>query len=43
VLTPQELGFYDQKMRYVVEPGEFRVWTGQSSEGGLEGRFEVRE
>src|SRR5213596_2240195 len=41
-LTPKELGLYDQRMRFVVEPGKFRVYVGGSSVGGLEGEFEVR-
>jgi beta-glucosidase len=41
VLTPAELGFYDREMRFVVEPGAFKVWVGTSSEGGLEGSFTV--
>jgi beta-glucosidase len=41
VLTPAELGFYDRDMRFVVEPGTFKVWVGNSSEGGLEGSFTV--
>ena len=41
-LTPNELGLYDQRMRFVVEPGKFRVYVGGSSVGGLEGEFEVR-
>jgi beta-glucosidase len=40
-LTPQELGFYDHRMRFVVELGEFRVTAGTSSVGGLEDWFEV--
>ena len=40
-LTPAELGFYDRAMRFVVEPGVFKVWVGNSSEGGLEGSFTV--
>jgi len=40
-LTPADLGLYDVRMKFVVEPGEFRVFVGTSSEGGLEGRFEV--
>lgn len=27
----QELGLWDIRMRYVVEPGEFRIWIGASS------------
>jgi beta-glucosidase len=36
-----ELGFHGPGMEYVVEPGEFRVWVGPSSEEGLEGGFAV--
>jgi beta-glucosidase len=41
VLTPAELGFYDAAMKWVVEPGAFRVRVGTSSVGGLQGSFEV--
>lgn len=37
------LGFHDRDMRFVVEPGAFRVWVGTSSEGGLEGTFTVAD
>jgi beta-glucosidase len=40
-LTPQHLGFYNREMRFVVEPGAFKVMVGTSSEGGLEAGFEV--
>ncbi len=30
-LTPALLGFYNREMRFVVEPGEFRVMVGTSS------------
>ena len=30
-LTPESLAFYDMKMNYVVEPGEFVIMTGSSS------------
>lgn len=40
-LGPEHLGFYDRQMRFVVEPGEFRVFVGASSVGGLEASFEV--
>jgi len=29
-------------MKFVVEPGKFRVYVGGSSVGGLEREFEVR-
>src|SRR5881227_370204 len=40
-LTPKELGLYNRDMKFVVEPGKFRVFVGGSSVGGLEGEFEV--
>jgi beta-glucosidase len=42
-LTPAELGFYNQDMRFVVEPGAFRVMAGTSSADPLmlEATFEV--
>ncbi|GBC83327.1 Beta-glucosidase BoGH3B [bacterium HR10] len=40
-LGPEHLGFYNREMRFVVEPGEFRVFVGTSSVGGLEASFEV--
>ena len=40
-LTPEQLGFYDRGMRFVVEPGTFRVTVGTSSVDGLEATFDV--
>jgi len=40
-LTAKELGLYNRDMKFVVEPGKFRVFVGGSSVGGLEGEFEV--
>src|SRR5262245_24129414 len=40
-LTSSELGFYNRENRFVVEPGEFKVFVGNSSEGGLEAGFIV--
>ena len=40
-LTSKELGLYNKDMKFVVEPGKFRVFVGGSSVGGLEGEFEV--
>ena len=37
----QRLGLYNQDMKFVVEPGWFRVYVGPSSVEGLESRFEV--
>ncbi|HEX8720817.1 MAG TPA: beta-glucosidase BglX [Pyrinomonadaceae bacterium] len=42
-LTPAELGFYNSEMRFVVEPGQFKVFAGRSSADPetLEASFEV--
>ncbi len=40
-LAPEQLGFYNREMKFVVEPGEFKVFVGNSSVGGLESGFEV--
>jgi beta-glucosidase len=40
-LTPKELGLYNKDMKFVVEPGKFRVFVGGSSVAGLEAEFEV--
>lgn len=40
-LGPRDLGFYDQKVEFVVEPGMFDVWVGTDSNADLHGEFEV--
>jgi beta-glucosidase len=40
-LTAEHLGFYNREMRYIVETGEFKVFVGNSSVGGLEASFAV--
>lgn len=41
-LRAADLGFYDREMRYVVEPGIFKVMVGRSSKDiQLEGVFEI--
>ena len=40
-IGPEDLGFHDREMRFVVEPGRFGVIVGTSSEGGLIGTFDV--
>jgi beta-glucosidase len=40
-LAPEHLGFYNREMRFLVEPGEFKVFVGNSSVGGLEVSFQV--
>jgi beta-glucosidase len=42
-LTSEHLGFYNRDMRFVVEPGEFKVFVSNSSEGGLESNFTVTQ
>lgn len=41
ILTDKELGFFDNNGNYLVEAGSFKIWVGGSSDGGLEGKFEV--
>jgi beta-glucosidase len=41
VLGPEQLGFWNREMRYVVEPGEFRVMVGSNSVDVIEAKFEV--
>ena len=42
-LTADQLAFWNREMRYVVEPGEFRVMVGSNSEDVIEAKFEVVE
>ncbi len=44
-LGAKQLGFYNRRLRFVVEPGTFQVFVGTNSadERGLESRFEVFE
>ena len=41
VLDREHLGFWNRAMRYVVEPGEFRVMVGSNSVDVLEAKFQV--
>jgi len=41
MLTPKELSFLDRNMKEIVEPGEFQIFVGNSSENGLQTSFEV--
>lgn len=41
-IAARDLGFWGPGMRYVVEPGAFKLWIGPNSTAGLEGDFEVR-
>lgn len=42
-LAPEQLGFYNRDMRFVVEPGEFKVFAGTNSLEELEASFRVVE
>jgi beta-glucosidase len=42
-LTRDHLGFWNREMRYVVEPGEFRVMVGSNSQDVIQAKFEVIE
>ncbi len=38
-LTPLDLAFYGQDMELMIEPGEFHVWVGGSSDADLQASF----
>jgi beta-glucosidase len=40
-LAAQDLGCYDENLKYVVEPGPFKVWVAPNSVSGLEAGFEL--
>ncbi len=40
-LKPEHLGFYNAQMKFVVEPGDFKVYVGDNSLDGLEGDFTI--
>ncbi len=40
-LTSEQLGFWNREMRFVVEPGEFKVMAGPNSEDLTEATFAV--
>ncbi|GGE03856.1 glycosyl hydrolase [Marinithermofilum abyssi] len=40
IVTPEDLGYVDEKGRFILEPGMFRVWVGPDSARGLEAAFE---
>ena len=42
-LTRDQLAFWNREMRFVVEPGEFRVMVGTNSRDVIESKFEVVE
>ncbi|MCM8709902.1 glycoside hydrolase family 3 C-terminal domain-containing protein [Clostridium sp. SYSU_GA19001] len=42
-LNVSELGFYNENLEYIVEPGLFKIYAGPNSKEGLEGEFNVYE
>ncbi|WP_205600740.1 beta-glucosidase BglX [Gracilibacillus sp. YIM 98692] len=40
-LEMQDLGFYNEEMDYVIEPGLFKLYVGPNSKEGLEGEFNI--
>jgi beta-glucosidase len=40
-LGSEQLGFYNREMRFIVEPGEFKIFVGTNSQEGLEASFTV--
>ena len=41
-LGPQNLGFYNDQGQFVVEPGPFFLYVGDSSVGGMQAKFTLR-
>ncbi len=37
-LDTQDLGFYDEQLQYLLEPGMFKIWISPNSTSGLEGQ-----
>ena len=42
VLTAEDMAFCREDMNYAQEPGDFKVWVGNSSDASLEGGFTVK-
>ncbi len=41
-LKSSDLAFYNDKMQYAAEPGQFHVWVAPSSDKGVRGEFVLR-
>jgi beta-glucosidase len=41
-LTTQELGYYDAKGHWLVEPGKYQVWISKDSASGEAAEFELK-
>ena len=42
VLKAEEMAFCREDMQFAQEPGDFKVWIGDSSDASLEGQFRVK-
>jgi beta-glucosidase len=40
-INGEQLGFWNREMRFVVEPGEFKVMVGPNSEDTIDAKLEV--
>lgn len=41
-LTAEDLKFYNDKLQYINEPGEYELYVGNSSQGGLMTKFTLK-
>lgn len=42
VLTPEDMAFCREDMKFAQEPGDFMVWVGDDCNASLEGKFTVK-
>ncbi|MFW6286374.1 MAG: glycoside hydrolase family 3 N-terminal domain-containing protein [Candidatus Sumerlaeota bacterium] len=42
-LKREQLGFFNNDGRYIIEPGDFTLWVGPHSQDGLEANFKLTE
>ena len=40
-INAQSLGFHNPEMKFVVEPGAYNLWVGNSSQSGIRLEFEI--
>ncbi|MDD3568262.1 MAG: fibronectin type III-like domain-contianing protein, partial [Bacteroidales bacterium] len=40
-INTNDLGFHNPAMKYVVEPGQYHIWVGNSSQNGTQLSFEI--
>ena len=43
IITPEDMAFCREDMKFAQEPGDFIVWVGEDSDALLEGMFRVSE